>query len=75
MNRKEKIILGASVAGLGASYLIIKSVTQKNIFNKILEAIGGSASNTSKSVGTKKLPLIDILVPAGPVLPYNPVLP
>lgn len=47
MNRKEKIILGASVAGLGASYLIIKSVTQKNIFNKILEAIGGSASNIS----------------------------
>jgi hypothetical protein len=45
MNRKNKIYIGASLVSLGGVFLIVNSISKKKLFNKILNAIGGSALN------------------------------
>lgn len=47
MTRKQKITLGASVAGVGIIYLVVTSIRRKKIFNEIYSAIGGEAVNLS----------------------------
>jgi hypothetical protein len=43
MNRKGKIYLGASLIAFGGGYLIFNSIRKKKLFERIFDAIGGSA--------------------------------
>ena len=47
MTRKQKIIVGASVAGLGIVYLVVTSIRRKKLFTEIYSAIGGEGANIS----------------------------
>jgi|TARA_B110000908_G_C10263199_1_gene461000 hypothetical protein len=47
MTRKQKITLGASLAGMGIVYLVYNSIRSKKLYTEIFNAIGGSSINIS----------------------------
>lgn len=47
MTRKQKITIGASLAGMGIVYLVYNSIRSKKLYTEIYSAIGGSSINIS----------------------------